>query len=605
MELFVPSAFDLAGWAGALFAALAFIGLGRLVARGPGRARGGARRRLGRGLVRADAVGRGDIRIDAPARGWSRGDRHRGAAAAALQAHAPRVARARAHRSRRPAVLRRHRQRAAERARHVPQHPAERGLSLRSRLLSRRRPPARCLVSAGRALQSAARRICRGPCHAGLSGERAHRLQFRARAGARSLSRAARRRRARSAMPRRHGAPRRSGSCSRRRSIPASCRAIDIAGYGELPEAAALGFAAFFAARAACGRRRAVSWRCSQRARRAGRGEAGRRGAGRGRARQRRRARAFARERTRGAASGAWRSRRCRRRSWSRRGAGTSRRTCRRASWSFARPAFGSPARCRRCSAAWFTPRSRNSRSTASSSSRSRRRPCARGAAAGISRRAWARSRAASSCSTPRRSSWPISASCRPRWRSMRIPISATRRISRSCSWRRWCCWRGSDGPRCGRERRAVAAGLVVLVVVAPLAFAALPALRSRAAGLRVWELAQNAAPLLGDGERVALVLPGDNGSVAAMLAVALARYRRAAARSRSSRHERCRARQRSRALPPTAMAPPSSPARRRAALRCSGTTRRAGARKRIWLYAPVRRGRWSHVLAYGPLCLG
>ena len=34
MGLFVPSAFDLAGWAGALFAALAFIGLGRLVARG-------------------------------------------------------------------------------------------------------------------------------------------------------------------------------------------------------------------------------------------------------------------------------------------------------------------------------------------------------------------------------------------------------------------------------------------------------------------------------------------------------------------------------------------------------------------------------------------
>ena len=67
---------------------------------------------------------------------------------------------------------------------------------------------------------------------------------------------------------------------------------------------------------------------------------------------------------------------------------------------------------------------------------------------------------------------------------------------------------------------RSGAADLVVLA--SPLAF--LPFLRFdlEPPELRVWMLAANAAPRLPDGERVALLLPGDNGSVAAMLGTVL-----------------------------------------------------------------------------------
>ena len=194
MELFVPSASDLAGWAGVAFAALAFLGLGRLMA--GGKAAPEAALVAGWGAASFVLTLWG---VATPA-----SMRPLAAALAALgimallvprsRLSAQRVARARAHRAHRAAVLRHRRERAAERARHVFEYPAERRLSLRPRLLPRRGPAARSVISAGGALQSADRGLYRGPGHAGLSRERAHRLQFRARAGDGALPRAARRR---------------------------------------------------------------------------------------------------------------------------------------------------------------------------------------------------------------------------------------------------------------------------------------------------------------------------------------------------------------------------------------------------------------------------
>jgi hypothetical protein len=64
------------------------------------------------------------------------------------------------------------------------------------------------------------------------------------------------------------------------------------------------------------------------------------------------------------------------------------------------------------------------------------------------------------------------------------------------------------------RRPRAVPALLIGLVLLDPFPFLRLLRFDLEAPNLRVWQLAREAAPRLVDGERLALVLPHDNGSV-------------------------------------------------------------------------------------------
>ncbi|HUK59281.1 MAG TPA: hypothetical protein VLV50_08625 [Stellaceae bacterium] len=158
--------------------------------------------------------------------------------------------------------------------------------------------------------------------------------------------------------------------------------------------------------------------------------------------------------------------------------------------------------------------------------------------------------------------------------------------------------------PALWTERRAVAAGCLVLVVVLPPAFLRFLRFDLEPPDLRVWELARNAAPLLNDHERVGLVLPGDNGSVAAMLGVAL--------RDTGVRRPDLDLRAVTDAEPAT-LDRLAADGYTTAILSCTAEGNAALLKhdaqgwhtEANWLYAPVRPGRWSHVLAYGPLCLG
>jgi hypothetical protein len=69
-----------------------------------------------------------------------------------------------------------------------------------------------------------------------------------------------------------------------------------------------------------------------------------------------------------------------------------------------------------------------------------------------------------------------------------------------------------------GALRRAAPAALVVVAAVCPLALASLLRFDLEVPQLRTWQLAAMVKAGLGADDRLALVLPGDNGSVAAML---------------------------------------------------------------------------------------
>jgi hypothetical protein len=158
--------------------------------------------------------------------------------------------------------------------------------------------------------------------------------------------------------------------------------------------------------------------------------------------------------------------------------------------------------------------------------------------------------------------------------------------------------------PALGTGRRAVAAGLALVTLVTPVALLRFLRFDLEPPDLRAWELARAAAPYLDDGARVALVLPGDNGSVAAMLGVAL--------RDTGARRKK---------LDLTSVDDAGRATFDRLAadgydtaiLSCTpeggGVLLRHGAdgwrMAAEWRYAPAPRGRWSHVLAYAPLCLG
>jgi hypothetical protein len=82
--------------------------------------------------------------------------------------------------------------------------------------------------------------------------------------------------------------------------------------------------------------------------------------------------------------------------------------------------------------------------------------------------------------------------------------------------------WIRRGAPELGGGWRVVAIAAITLAVIAPVATAGWTRADRRQPQPRVWDLAAWMAPQLHDGDRVALLLPGDNRSVAFMLRVAI-----------------------------------------------------------------------------------
>jgi hypothetical protein len=82
--------------------------------------------------------------------------------------------------------------------------------------------------------------------------------------------------------------------------------------------------------------------------------------------------------------------------------------------------------------------------------------------------------------------------------------------------------WMRHGAPYLGGGWQAIGVGAMMLALIAPVAGAALVRRDRRAPEPLVWDLAHFSAPYLSAGDRVALLLPGDNRSVALMLRVAI-----------------------------------------------------------------------------------
>jgi len=83
--------------------------------------------------------------------------------------------------------------------------------------------------------------------------------------------------------------------------------------------------------------------------------------------------------------------------------------------------------------------------------------------------------------------------------------------------------WIRRGAPELGRGWSAVAVAAIVLAVAVPVASAGWTRSDRRQPQPRIWDLAAWTAPYLNDNSRIALMLPGDNRSVALMLRVAIA----------------------------------------------------------------------------------
>ena len=159
--------------------------------------------------------------------------------------------------------------------------------------------------------------------------------------------------------------------------------------------------------------------------------------------------------------------------------------------------------------------------------------------------------------------------------------------------------------------RRAVPGALVATMLLAPLVFHRFLRFDLEVPALRVWRIAREAAPNLGDRDRVALLLPGDNGSVAPTLETIL--------RSVPPRHPDLDIAILQRLAPDT-LDKLAAQGYRVVLLSCApaafdGVPEGSAAilRRdqtgwhdvRVWRYAPPPPGaHWSHVLAAAPLCL-
>jgi hypothetical protein len=83
--------------------------------------------------------------------------------------------------------------------------------------------------------------------------------------------------------------------------------------------------------------------------------------------------------------------------------------------------------------------------------------------------------------------------------------------------------WLRRGAPALGRAWRSVEIGAIVLALAAPVAAARWIRHDQREPQPLVWDLARFAAPHFHEGDRIGLLLPGDNRSVALMLRVAIA----------------------------------------------------------------------------------
>jgi hypothetical protein len=83
--------------------------------------------------------------------------------------------------------------------------------------------------------------------------------------------------------------------------------------------------------------------------------------------------------------------------------------------------------------------------------------------------------------------------------------------------------WARRGAPRLGGGWRAIQIGAVILAALAPIPASAWIRPDLRFPQPLVWSIARFAAPSFQDGDHVALLLPGDNRSVAFMLRVAIA----------------------------------------------------------------------------------
>ena len=182
----------------------------------------------------------------------------------------------------------------------------------------------------------------------------------------------------------------------------------------------------------------------------------------------------------------------------------------------------------------------------------------------------------------------------------MLAAVLLLREAARERGWR----WRP-------RLRRWGPAALVALMLAVPLAFVHFLRFDLEVPALRVWRIAAEAAPNLGERDRVALLLPGDNGSVAPMLESVL--------RFVPPRHPRLDLAL-VKELAPDTLDGLAAQGYGVALLTCApadfagipkdaaGVLRHDQAGwhvVRTWRYAPPPEGtHWSHVLADAPLCL-
>jgi hypothetical protein len=160
-----------------------------------------------------------------------------------------------------------------------------------------------------------------------------------------------------------------------------------------------------------------------------------------------------------------------------------------------------------------------------------------------------------------------------------------------------------------GRSAR-LAPALIALVLLAPLAFAKRVRFDLDMPQPLVWGLAKHLVPYLQDGDRLALLLPGDNDSVATMLAGVLGDTpprRRELALLRRSRADPATLDEAARlgySLALISCTPPGlqvAPAGEAALLRHDLDGWRLVA---AWPYPAAEPGqRWQHILAWAPLC--
>jgi hypothetical protein len=161
--------------------------------------------------------------------------------------------------------------------------------------------------------------------------------------------------------------------------------------------------------------------------------------------------------------------------------------------------------------------------------------------------------------------------------------------------------WRQAPGP--------AAAAILALAVFAPIAFAKRLRFDLDMPQPLVWDLAKHLAPYLEDGDRLALLLPGDNDSVATMLAGVLADTpprRRRLVLLRHSEADPAALEDASRRGYPLALVSCSpndwagTPSGQAVLLR-----RDRGGWQFVaaWTYPGDPVGRWQHILAWAPLC--